>query len=95
MTTAALRSAGLLGEMDTFSIKMRRNEISDSLKSFLGLKHWEAIGQVKTDLRIQLSSESIERGQVEYSERLTLLRNVKVDVIESDVPAVVVGVEEL
>ena len=50
---------------------------------------------MKTDLRIQLSSESIGRGQVEYSERLTLLRNVKVDVIESDVPAVVVGVEEL
>ena len=95
VTTAALRSAGLLGEMDAFSMKMRRNEISDSLKSFLDLKHWEAIGQVKTDLCIQLSSESIERGQVEYSERLTLLRNVKVDVIESDVPAVVVGVEEI
>ena len=49
------------------------------------------IGSVKTDLRLQLDAEADSTGLMKYIHRLSLLPDVVFRVVESDVPAIVVG----
>jgi len=76
VTTAALRSAGLEHKVVSFEVKVRNDYTPQMTNCWLGVSSFEVIGTVTADVRVQLESETDRTGLVEFTHRLTLLRDV-------------------